>query len=373
MRTRENYTPHLAATVGLTLSILIVFQVYILREPARIRADVAADEVAAISAGHDLYVGNCRSCHGENGEGGVGPALNSRELLTTTSDEALFSLTRTGVPGTEMPAWGQTFGGPFTDEQVAELVTFIRSWEETAPEIVPVIEAPDPVRGAAMYARTCFVCHGENGLGTDQAPALNDPQRLNRLDDAWYRNTIARGRPARGMPTWGTVLSPAQINDLVALIAAWREGETVVAEIPLAVYISDALFAIQDFDPEDAEFYLNEALSRADPVQAEEIREIIELVRENQLFVAQSRVAALLPPEEMGQAVFSTNCAACHGSEGTGGIGPNLHDNTFIQSRDDDALIAFILAGRGAMKGFEGILAEEELQNVVTLLRSWQE
>ena len=66
---------------------------------------------------------------------------------------------------------------------------------------------------------------------------------------------------AKGMPTWGTVLSPAQIDDLVALIAVWREGETVSAETSLATLLNNALFAIRDFDPEDAEFYLNAALA----------------------------------------------------------------------------------------------------------------
>ena len=126
-----------------------------------------------------------------------------------------------------MPAWGQAFGGPFTDEQIAQLVAFIRAWEPTAPEIIPVEIAPDPARGAALYARTCFVCHGENGQGTENGPPLNDAAKLEKYSDVWYRNTIAYGRPAKGMPTWGTVLSPAQINDVVALLAVWREGETV--------------------------------------------------------------------------------------------------------------------------------------------------
>ena len=373
MRPRESYTPFISVAFGLTLTILIVFQIYNFREPTRILADLAADLEAAISAGHDLYEENCGACHGEGGEGGVGPALNSRQLLSMTADEALFNLTITGVPGTIMPAWGQAFGGPLTDQQATELVAFIRAWEPTAPEIATALEVPDPVRGVAIYNRTCSVCHGENGQGIDPVPALNDPGRLGRLDDAWYRNTIAHGRPAKGMPTWGTVLSPAQIDDVVALFSAWREGETVIEDVPLAVHIGNALFAIQEFDRDDAEFYLNAALAQADPAEAQELREIIELVRQNQLFVAQGRVATLLPPEAMGLALFTGNCVSCHGSDGTGGLGPNLHGNGFIQSNSDEELIAFVLAGRGGMDGFQGILSEEELQNVMILLRTWQE
>lgn len=375
MRPKENYTPFITVAFGLTLATLVTFQIYVMREPARIQADEATDRAAAIAAGHELYAENCAACHGENGEGGIGPALNSKELLKETADEVLFNLTRTGIPGTTMPAWGQSFGGPFTDEQITQMVAFIRAWEPTAPEPTPAVFAPDPVRGAAIYARTCFICHGENGHGTDKAPALNDPQRLSKLEDAWYRNTIAHGRPAKGMPTWGTVLSPAQINDLVALLAVWREGETVSPAISLATYLTNALFAIREFDKIDAEFYLNAALAQADSSQAEEIRAIIGLIQENRLFEANTLLTTLLPPEEMGKAAYESTCAGCHGADGAGGTGPNLHTNTYIQSKSDEELVAFMLAGRKgtAMDGFEGILTEEALYNVVALLRTWQE
>ena len=375
MRTKENYTTFTIVAFGLTLAILGTFQIYIMRESKRIQADKAADRAFAVSAGSELYSENCVACHGENGEGLIGPALNSLPLLESTPDEALFSLTRTGIPGTIMPAWGQAFGGPFTDEQITQLVAFIRSWEGSAPNPTPIVIYSDPTRGAAIFERTCSICHGENGVGSDLAPALNDLERLNELDDAWYRNTISHGRPAKGMPTWGTVLSPEQINDLVALLAAWRQGKQVLADIPLAVYISNALFAIQQFDRVDAEFFLKASLSQANDAQAEKIQEIIGLIQENQLFEAESRLISLLPPEEMGKAFFESFCSSCHGLDGTGGIGPNLHANTFVQSLRDEELIAFLLDGRQgtAMNGFDGILQEGELLSIIYLLRIWQE
>ena len=374
MRHKENYQPYIIVALGLSLAILGTFQAYIWREPERIIRDRAAERQAAEEFGWDLYNENCVACHGKNGEGGVGPALNERRLLESAVDEVLFSLIRTGIPGTLMPAWGQVFGGPFTDEQVSQIVIFIRAWEPTAPVIEPQVEKPDPVRGAGIYERTCFICHGENGRGTDIAPALNNPERLKKLDDAWYRSTIMHGRPAKGMPTWGTVLSPPQISDLVALLAAWREGNTVAANIPLATFVTNALFAIREFDRLDAAFYLKAALPLADSAQAAEIRSIITLVEENHLFEAESHLIALLPPEEMGRAAFSSNCAPCHGDNATGGLGPNLHDNTFVQSKNDGELVEFILAGRRgtAMDGFEGILGIEEISNIIAILRQWQ-
>lgn len=375
MRRKENHTPFVAVAFGLTLCILIVFQLYIWREPARIEADEIADHSAAVAAGGDLYGENCAACHGDNGEGGAGPGLNSSELLKTTSDKALFNLTLTGVPGTIMPAWGQIFGGPFTDEQIQQMVTFIRAWEPTAPDPAPVDNAPDPARGALIYSQTCSVCHGENGSGTDIAPALNDQERLNKLNDAWYRNTIAHGRPAKGMPTWGTVLSPSQINDVVALLAAWREGDAVSANIPLTRYLSNGLFALRQFDRPDAEFFLRAALTQAGDSQAEVIQKVIGLVQENRLFEAEAALITLLPPEEMGRALYESNCAPCHGSDGSGGLGPALRRSSFVQAKSDEELITFMLAGRNgtAMDSFEGVLTEEELDNLLIILRAWQE
>ena len=374
MRSRENYAPFVAVGLGLTLATLALFQVYLLREPARIRSVEAADQAAAVASGRTLFAENCGPCHGDNGEGSVGPALNSRELLKQTPDETLFSLTRTGVPGTVMPAWGQTFGGPFTDEQVTQLVAFLRAWEATAPETAPQALTPDPVRGATTFATTCFICHGENGMGSDRAPKLNDPARLDDFDESWYRNTIAHGRPAKGMPTWGTVLSPGQISDLVALLMAWKDGLTVEPAIPLNKHLASAVFALQQFDPPDAQFHLSAALQQAAGPQAREIQAILDLIAAKDRAGAEARLLAMLPPEEMGRELFAVYCAACHAPDGSGGMGKNLHVNKFIQGKSDADLIAFVLGGRAgtAMDGFEGLLTADQLSSVVALLRGWQ-
>jgi len=176
------------------------------------------------------------------------------------------------------------------------------------------------------------------------------------------------------MPTWGTVLSPSQISDVVALLAAWREGQTVEAEIPLATFVTNALFAIREFDQPDAVFYLEAAGSLAQGDQAQEIQEIIALIEENQLFTAESRLITLLPPEEMGRAAYSSNFAPCNGDDGTGGLGPNLQSNAFIEAKNDGELLEFILTGRRgtAMDGFEGFLGEDEITNIILLMREWQ-
>ena len=126
MRAKENYTPFVAVAFGLTLGIIILFQMYFWREPGRIEAVEAADQSAAVAAGRDLYAENCSACHGDNGEGGIAPGLNSRDLLQMTGDEALFNLTRTGIPGSTMPAWGTVL----SPAQINDVVALLAAWRE---------------------------------------------------------------------------------------------------------------------------------------------------------------------------------------------------------------------------------------------------
>lgn len=377
MRT-ENYQRYVGVGLLLTLVIIAELTVAWVREPGRMAGAAEALNQVSIRRGRQLYLENCTACHGTRGEGIAGPALNNKKLLAKASDEVLFAIIRAGRPGTTMPAWGQDNGGPLTDEDIRQVVAFIRAWEPTAPEIVADAFEPSPARGAAIFASTCFTCHGEEGRG-GLAPALNDAQRLQSLDDDWYRQTIANGRPARGMPTWGTVLSPSQIEDLVALIGAWREGERVVPETTVAELLDLALFTLSQGDTDDALFYLRRArpiafgpaLEQFDPIVA-----LIETDELNQALVALNNLRQQWPigDPERGAEVYADACSGCHGSEGQGGVGRRLKPNEFVRESTNAELLSLLLTGRPgtAMRGFDGRLSELQLADVIALLRSWQ-
>ncbi len=367
--------------IGLILTLLVIvgFSFYWFGESARLAAASESIATERVERGKEIYAAQCAACHGAEGEGGVGPALNNKKLLKNTLDEIFFSIIRSGVPNTQMPAWSVDFGGPLTDEDVKDIVAYLRSWEPTAPEIEPVTFEPDATRGALLFASTCAICHGENGKGTDRAPALNDPKRLNSLDNDWYRATIRNGRPAKGMPTWGTVLSPNQIDDIIALISAWREGSSVQPAFSIDDLLASAIFSLQEEDPESAALHINRALSIATGKGAEVLSNAAAQLVSGDYAGAIATLEILqeqwpIGEAEAGEESYQANCSVCHGKAGEGGIGPALQNNEFVQSLNNSDLVNFILEGRAgtAMAGWEGRLSTEEIANIVAFLRTWQ-
>ncbi len=92
-----------------------------------------------IADGARLYSIACKSCHGADAYGTpMAPALNNQIFLAETPDAAIYQIIAGGIPDTLMPAWGSRLN----DYDLQSLVAFIRSWEPSAPAIVPPILAP---------------------------------------------------------------------------------------------------------------------------------------------------------------------------------------------------------------------------------------
>lgn len=118
----------------LLLALVLAFPVYLGVDSTRRGAAEAARQRALVDAGGQLWGLNCASCHGLQGQGVDAPALNSRQFLSFVSDIQIHRITAVGIPGSEMPAWWNELGGPLTDEQIAAIVAYLRSWEPTAPD-----------------------------------------------------------------------------------------------------------------------------------------------------------------------------------------------------------------------------------------------
>jgi mono/diheme cytochrome c family protein len=119
--------------VIMTLMVL-AFPLYRLIEPAS-RDEARETHLASLATqGASIFSLNCAACHGADGEGGTGPALNSQQFLTAANDRQIELLVSVGVPGSAMSAYSLDHGGPLTSEQIRATVTFIRSWEPDAPD-----------------------------------------------------------------------------------------------------------------------------------------------------------------------------------------------------------------------------------------------
>jgi mono/diheme cytochrome c family protein len=69
-------------------------------------------------------------------------------------------------------------------------------------------------------------------------------------------------------------------------------------------------------------------------------------------------------PGPDGEAIYQTNCAACHGAEGQGGVGPSLQGIGEMHTVAE--LVQVITDGRGAMPAWEGRLTPAEINAVAT-------
>ena len=127
---------YLAAGLIFMVLLLAGFIAYRVREPGLRRAATRAQTTSYTAIGSQIFSANCAQCHGKDASGGgSAPTLNSTEFLKSTTDAQIFSLVAGGVSGTEMPAWSLDYGGTFTDEQVRQVVTYLRSLEPTAPSV----------------------------------------------------------------------------------------------------------------------------------------------------------------------------------------------------------------------------------------------
>jgi mono/diheme cytochrome c family protein len=72
-----------------------------------------------------------------------------------------------------------------------------------------------------------------------------------------------------------------------------------------------------------------------------------------------------------GAAVFANRCASCHGSDGGGGLGPQLSGGRVVARFPDIAdQIAVITNGRGGMPGFGSRLSAQEIAAVAEYTRT---
>lgn len=77
--------------------------------------------------GTKLYSTYCSACHGQAGKNGPAPAIGDSKYLEAKDDAAITQATADGIVAKGMPAWGKSKGGALTDDQIKDIVTYLRS------------------------------------------------------------------------------------------------------------------------------------------------------------------------------------------------------------------------------------------------------
>jgi cytochrome c oxidase cbb3-type subunit 3 len=131
-----------------------------------------ANDPKAAKAGEYEFRINCALCHGLGAHGGGrGPDLTRAQKKHVHSDAEMFQVISYGIPGTVMPANGTNGQGVgMTDEEIWQIITYIRSVE---------VKAPAKPTGSAAHGRelfygdaNCSLCHMVEGKGGRVGPEL---------------------------------------------------------------------------------------------------------------------------------------------------------------------------------------------------------
>ena len=254
-----------AQKAALACLIVVVFglPMYWLKEPGRQENAIKGFDKRAAHRGFVLFqattsavpegnIGHfgCGGCHGPEGEGGStsytltddagkarsvnwkAPALNT--VLLRFSEDEVNTIITYGRPNTPMPPWGVAGGGPMNEQQVTDLVTYLKSIQ-LKPSEVKAANAKLGEDGASLFDQFCSRCHtkgwsyGEpevpgggafgpnltNGATLRQFTDATKHLELVTLGDDYQKPYGARGVGTGRMPGFGQMLSEAQIRAIV--------------------------------------------------------------------------------------------------------------------------------------------------------------
>ncbi len=89
----------------------------------------ALKDVKSIENGKAIYLQNCVACHGDKGQGGVGPNMTDEYWLHGGSVKSIFHTITEGVPEKGMISWKKTLN-PL---QIQHVVSFLETLKGTKP------------------------------------------------------------------------------------------------------------------------------------------------------------------------------------------------------------------------------------------------
>jgi putative heme-binding domain-containing protein len=199
-----------------------------------------AGDPKAAKAGESEFRINCALCHGLGARGGGrGPDLTRAQKKHAHSDQEMFQIISSGIPGTAMPANGTNGQGVgMTDEEIWQIITYIRSQEVKATAKT----TGDATHGKELFYGdgNCGTCHMVAGKGGRMGPDLTDvggSRTREALIDS-IRN------PSRRL-AWGLTEATKEFpHEYESVIVVTADGNQIKG-----VTLNEDSFSVQIMDP----------------------------------------------------------------------------------------------------------------------------
>jgi len=245
------------AAIAFSAFLAISLPLYFLGETDRQANFVTEFEVAAQERGaHIVEEFRCFDCHGPEGVGGTSSYVEKRSGVTVAwevpslndvlfrydEDEVTFWVTY-GRGNTPMPAWGLPGGGPLTEAQVSDVVSYLTTIQVPQNDALAELEPGIAVQLARL----------ETAAATVATEIINQSQVVAEIEAAPDRLVIVApiaeqaadilDDAAEGLDTDDDGLSDVAEEELSAISAEAVETLTVVEPIVLDPETADAELA----------------------------------------------------------------------------------------------------------------------------------
>jgi len=245
------------AAIAFSAFLAVSLPLYFLGEPARQQSFVDEFSTASVTRGmHIVEEFACFSCHGPEGSGGTTSYVEKRSGVTVSwaapslndvffrYDEAEVNYWVTyGRGNTPMPPWGIPGGGPLNEEQVNDVVNYLRTIQVPQEQNLADVE---PGINAALDAVA-------NADGTVEGAILAQRQVLAQIGSAEGDSVIAiplaeRARTvldaaADGLDSDADGLSDAAETELTAISQQAVDGFRIMDPVTLDPEAPDAEIA----------------------------------------------------------------------------------------------------------------------------------
>lgn len=183
-----------------------------------------------LDEGRQVFLANCAGCHGQeaNGRSIAGQSLRPVAFNLAgflLSDDLIWRVLQTGVPGSAMPSWDRLPSAEF--RAVADYVAFVGHANGLSAS---QRDAPDPVlmeAGKRVFQTHCARCHGMDagGDGPDGLKMRPRPANFHELMPSYpaAAYVLHHGVPGSGMLAW-PLLTPPEIQAVTYYLRSFYSG-----------------------------------------------------------------------------------------------------------------------------------------------------